>query len=31
VAGPLEMACIEGEAEIRYVDDKKALAVHEAA
>jgi hypothetical protein len=31
VAGPLELAYIEGEAEIRYLDDKKALAAHDNA
>ncbi|MFE0020935.1 Scr1 family TA system antitoxin-like transcriptional regulator [Amycolatopsis sp. NPDC059021] len=31
VAGPLELAYIEGEAEIRYLDDKKALKAYEAA
>ncbi|RKT86357.1 Helix-turn-helix [Saccharopolyspora antimicrobica] len=30
-AGPLELVYIEGEGEIRYLDDKKALAAHEAA
>ncbi len=30
-AGPLELAWVEGEGEIRYLDDKKALAVHEAS
>jgi transcriptional regulator with XRE-family HTH domain len=29
-AGPLEVAYVEGEGEIRYLDDKKALAAHEA-
>ncbi len=28
-AGPLEMTHVEGEGEIRYLDDKKALAAHE--
>lgn len=30
-AGPLELAYIEGVGEIRYVDDKKALAAHDDA
>ncbi|MEU6267146.1 helix-turn-helix transcriptional regulator [Saccharopolyspora shandongensis] len=30
-AGPLELAYAEGQSEIRYLDDKKALAAHEAA
>lgn len=30
-AGPLELAYVEGEGEIRYLDDKKALAAHEAS
>ncbi|MGH3585988.1 MAG: helix-turn-helix domain-containing protein [Pseudonocardia sp.] len=30
-AGPLEVAYVEGMGEIRYLDDKKALAAHEAA
>jgi hypothetical protein len=30
-AGPLELAYVEGEGEIRYLDDKKALATHEAS
>lgn len=30
-AGPLELAYVEGEGEIRYIDDKKALATHDAA
>jgi hypothetical protein len=30
-AGPLEVAYVEGEGEIRYLDDKKALAAHEAS
>ncbi|GAB3677683.1 helix-turn-helix transcriptional regulator [Saccharopolyspora tripterygii] len=30
-AGPLELVYVEGEGEIRYLDDKKALAAHEAA
>lgn len=30
-AGPLELAYIEGEGEIRYQDDKKALKAHDAA
>ncbi len=30
-AGPLELAYTEGEGEIRYLDDKKALAAHDAA
>jgi transcriptional regulator with XRE-family HTH domain len=30
-AGPLETAYVEGVGEIRYLDDKKALAAHEAA
>jgi predicted XRE-type DNA-binding protein len=28
IAGPLEMAYAEGEGEIRYLDDKRALAAH---
>lgn len=31
VAGPLELAYIEGESEIRYLDDKKALIAHDMA
>ena len=31
VAGPLEVAYVEGEAEVRYVDDRKALKAYEAA
>jgi Domain of unknown function (DUF5753) len=31
VAGPLELAWVEGLWEIRYLDTKKALAVHEAS
>ena len=31
VAGPLELAYTEGEGEIRYLDDKKALKAHDAA
>jgi hypothetical protein len=30
-AGPLELAYTEGEGEIRYLDDKKALAAHDSA
>lgn len=30
-AGPLELVYVEGEGEIRYLDDKKALAAHQAA
>lgn len=30
-AGPLELAYVEGEAEVRYLDDKKALKAYEAA
>ncbi|QUH01529.1 hypothetical protein HUO13_12550 [Saccharopolyspora erythraea] len=30
-AGPLELAYVEGEGEIRYLDDKKALAAHDTA
>lgn len=30
-AGPLELVYVEGEGEIRYLDDKKTLAAHEAA
>ncbi|WP_168589691.1 Scr1 family TA system antitoxin-like transcriptional regulator [Saccharopolyspora sp. ASAGF58] len=30
-AGPLELAYVEGVAEIRYIDDKKALAAHVTA
>lgn len=30
-AGPLELVYVEGEGEIRYLDDKKALAAYEAA
>jgi transcriptional regulator with XRE-family HTH domain len=30
-AGPLEVAYTEGEGEIRYLDDKKALAAHETS
>lgn len=30
-AGPLELAYVEGEAEIRYLDDRKALRAYEAA
>ncbi|WP_134664041.1 Scr1 family TA system antitoxin-like transcriptional regulator [Amycolatopsis sp. CFH S0078] len=30
-AGPLELAYTEGEGEIRYLDDKKALAAYESA
>jgi transcriptional regulator with XRE-family HTH domain len=30
-AGPLELAWVEGHGEIRYLDDKKALATHEAS
>lgn len=30
-AGPLELVYVEGEGEIRYLDDKRALAAHEAA
>jgi len=30
-AGPLEVAWTEGAGEIRYLDDKKALAAHEAS
>jgi transcriptional regulator with XRE-family HTH domain len=30
-AGPLELAYVEGEGEIRYLDDKKALTAHEAS
>lgn len=30
-AGPLEIAYVEGEGEIRYLDDKKALTAHEAS
>jgi predicted XRE-type DNA-binding protein len=30
-AGPLELAYTEGEGEIRYLDDKNALAAHDAA
>lgn len=30
-AGPLELVYVEGEGEIRYLDDKKALTAHEAA
>jgi hypothetical protein len=30
-AGPLELAYIEGEGEIRYLDDKKALSAHDVA
>jgi hypothetical protein len=30
-AGPLEVAYVEGEGEIRYLDDKKALAAHETS
>ncbi|GAA2801962.1 helix-turn-helix transcriptional regulator [Saccharopolyspora taberi] len=30
-AGPLELAYVEGEGEIRYLDDKKALAAHDNA
>ncbi len=29
-AGPLELAWVEGHGEIRYLDEKKALAAHEA-
>lgn len=29
VAGPLELGYIQGEKEIRYIDDKKALAAYE--
>lgn len=31
VAGPLELAYTEGEGEIRYLDDKKALTAYESA
>jgi len=31
VAGPLELAYTEGEGEIRYLDDKKALTAHDMA
>jgi hypothetical protein len=31
VAGALGLAYVEGEAELRYLDDKKALAAHETA
>ena len=31
MAGPLELVYVEGEAELRYVDDKKALKAYEAA
>lgn len=31
VAGPLEVAYIQGEQEIRYIDDKKALDAYETA
>ncbi|ACU98612.1 Scr1 family TA system antitoxin-like transcriptional regulator [Saccharomonospora viridis] len=31
VAGPLELAYVEGESEIHYLDDKKALKAYEAA
>jgi predicted XRE-type DNA-binding protein len=31
VAGPLELAYIEGEGEVRYLDDKKALLAHDVA
>lgn len=31
VAGPLELAYTEGHGEIRYIDDKKALAAHRNA
>jgi transcriptional regulator with XRE-family HTH domain len=31
VAGPLELAYTEGEGEIRYLDDKKALIAHDVA
>jgi predicted XRE-type DNA-binding protein len=30
-AGPLELAYVEGEAEIRYLDDRKALRAYETA
>lgn len=30
-AGPLELAYVEGESELRYLDDKKALKAYEAA
>lgn len=30
-AGPLELAYVEGEGEIRYLDDRKALRAHEMA
>jgi hypothetical protein len=30
-AGPLELAYTEGEGEIRYLDEKKALAAHDSA
>lgn len=30
-AGPLELAYTEGHGEVRYIDDKKALAAHEEA
>lgn len=30
-AGPLELAYTEGHGEVRYIDDKKALAAHEQA
>ena len=30
-AGPLELAYVEGEGEIRYLDDRKALRSHETA
>lgn len=31
VAGPLELAYVEGHSEIRYIDDKKAIAAHRNA
>jgi hypothetical protein len=31
VAGPLELGYIQGEKEIRYIDDKKALDAYEKA
>lgn len=30
-AGPLELAYVEGASEIRYLDDKRVMAAHEAA
>lgn len=31
VAGPLELVYVEGEGDIRYMDDKKAVAAHDLA